>query len=160
MAVKICTRFDPPVARSTCAGSPVRKKYVKKVNEDFTEVLIETGETNLHDYINSFADGVSLEMMLRRFQLGDRTALQNAEGVYMDASGMPRDLASAYRMIGKAEAIYANLPENIRKDFPSSKEFLQAFSDSGTFKGFCEKYLKRKQPAPKVEPNQKGGDQA
>lgn len=157
MAVKICTRFHPPVARPTSAGSCVRKKYVKKVNEDFTEVLIETGETNLHDYINSFADGVSLEMMIRRFQLGDKTALQNAEGVYMDASGMPRDLASAYQMIGKAEAVYSNLPENIRKDFPSSKEFLKAFSDAGSFKGFCEKYLK-KQPAAKADPKQKVGE--
>lgn len=157
MAVKICTRFDPPVARPTSPGSHVRKKFVKKVNEDFTEVLIETGETNLHDYINSFADGVSMEMMLRRFQLGDKTALENTQGVYMDTTGMPRDLASAYQMIGKAEAVYAHLPENIRKDFPSSKEFLTAFSDAGSFKGFCEKYLK-KQPAAKADPKQKVGE--
>lgn len=75
----------------------------------------------------------------------------------MDASGMPRDLASAYRMIGKAEAIYANLPENIRKDFPSSKDFLNAFSSSSDFKGFCEKYLKKQKPV-KADPKLKVGE--
>lgn len=160
--VKVYNPFNSPPFVPTAHGERYRIKYTKKVNDDLTESLIETGKTDIFEFIQSFADSVSLEKIIRRAELGDPTGLTQRQGVYMDASGMPRDLAQTYQLVAKAQAYFNNLPESIRKDYADTSAFLQVFQDGKSFTAFCDKYLKKPVPKSAAMPAAKsvvnGGD--
>ncbi len=118
------TIFDPDtkLEPASNAGSPIKvEKLLQLVNGRYD--LVETGESNLYEQIQSHKDSVDIYKILERFQNGDVNALNKVAGNYIDITDAPATLADAYTFIGNASRFFEKLPLKIREeyDFDASK---------------------------------------
>lgn len=94
-------------------GSPLKaEKLLQVVNGRYE--LVEVGESNLYNEIQSHKDSCDIYKLLERFQSGDLTALSKVAGQYIDITDAPKTLAEAYTFVGNAEKFFSKLPLSIR----------------------------------------------
>lgn len=101
----------------TPSGSKVKPVYSPKVLEDGTIELIQTGEENFYDYIQSFAESVDISVILKKCLNGDYSGLQRVQGFYADATTMPKTKAEMLQMVIDAQSNFDKLPVEIKKQF-------------------------------------------
>lgn len=104
----------------TNPGDPIHVTYAARFDDDGVIQLVESGRENIYDMIQSHADSVDLNLIIRRYEYGDNTALDalNArQGSYLDVSGMPRNYAELLNLIEDGKAFFASLPLEERAKF-------------------------------------------
>lgn len=114
-------------SRRPC-GSGERKRpiYQRQCETGKEATLIKVGESDLQDYIQSFADECDVNRIVQRYANGDTTVLQRVQGVYTDVAGVPTDLTTAFETVSAARAYYESLPEAARREFGSLGKFLDS----------------------------------
>lgn len=112
-------------ARRTCpAGERKRPIYQRHFEVGKEAVLVKVGESDLQDYIESYADECDVNRIVQRYANGDTAVLQRVQGVYTDVAGVPTDLTTAFETVSAARAYYETLPEAARREFGSLGKFL------------------------------------
>lgn len=112
--------------RSCCPGERKRPIYQRQCEAGKEPTLVKVGETDLQDYIQSFADECDVTRIVQRYANGDTSVLQRVQGVYCDVSGVPTDLTTAFETVSAARAYYESLPEAARREFGSLGKFLDS----------------------------------
>lgn len=115
-----------PSRRPCCSGERKRPIYQRQREEGKEAKLVQVGETDLQDYIQSFADECDVNRIVERYANGDTAVLQRLQGVYCDVSGVPTDLTTAFETVSAARAYYETLPEAARREFGSLGKFLDS----------------------------------
>lgn len=95
------------------SGSPFKADKLLQVVDGRYE-LVEVGQSNLYNEIQSHKDSCDIYKLLERFQSGDLSALSKVVGQYMDITDAPKTLAEAYTFVGNAEKFFSKLPLSIR----------------------------------------------
>lgn len=124
------TQYSPRERIHPCSGSRVKQLYSGRYDANGRVVLEEKGSEDLYAYIQSFADSVDINVILARFANGDTEALSRAQGVYVDVTGFPPNMADALNCINQAEEMFKSLPLEVRQRFDCS--FEQFLSQSGS----------------------------
>lgn len=107
----MCTRFY-------CnAGSKVKKVYEPTFTSSGARVLICVGEEDLHGYIQSFKDQVDINSIIKRFELGDSSALDAQAGMFGDFRNCPSTLAEFLNLQNRAKLLFDRLPSDVRSTF-------------------------------------------
>lgn len=101
-------------------GSPIKPIYGLEVDKFGVTQLVEKGQENLYDYIQSHADSVDIHKILERFQNGDVDALNKYQGYYGDITEMPTTFADILNTVTKAEDLFNSLPVETREKFDFS----------------------------------------
>lgn len=101
-------------------GSPIKPIYGLEVDKFGVTQLVEKGQENLYDYIQSHADSVDIHKILERFQNGDSDALNKYQGYYGDITEMPTTFADVLNTVTKAEDLFNSLPVETREKFDFS----------------------------------------
>lgn len=114
----------------TCSGSRKRKLYEPAFNENGSRYLKLVGEEDIEDYIQSFADSCDIHTILKRFQLGDVSALSQTPGMFGNFINTPRTLADFLNAQIKANQLFDILPTDIRASFNNDPN--QFFVKMGT----------------------------
>lgn len=111
------TQYDVRQRRRSDPGDPIKVTYSGRYDENGRVILEETGKVNLYDEIQSHADSVNLNLILKRFTEGDTSALSRVQGFYADLTQMPTNLAESLNQIKIAEETFNALPVEERAKF-------------------------------------------
>lgn len=114
--INFVTAFDEQERFLNASGSPIQKVYKAIDDENGHSILVEVGETNIQDNINSHEEGSLLKNILKRYaETGDISIIQQMNSNYIDTVDMPNNLGDMLNAKNKAEAIYASLDPKIKE---------------------------------------------
>lgn len=104
----------------TDPGNPIKTVYGAKYDNKHNLVVEEKGKENFYAYINSFADSVDINVLVTRFTNGDREALLQRAGAYIDVSSMPTNLNDFIALSQSATALFDTLPVEVKQKFDNN----------------------------------------
>ena len=131
--MKFRTQFDERPHYHCNVGSRIKKLYAPRFNDDGQMELVEKGEENLYDYIQSHADSVNINTLLRRFQGGEVDVLSRVQGAYGDFSGLPTSYADLLNAVNDGHQYFDSLPLEVRARFHHNFAEFMAAMDSPDF---------------------------
>lgn len=114
----------------TCPGDRFEPILEPQLQDDGTIELIEVGKRDLQEYIQSFAEEVTLANILRRYQMGDETALAKVQGTYMDTTVMPKNFREVLDSVISGQNMFDQLPLEVKQKF--NNDFNQWFVGIGS----------------------------
>lgn len=115
--LKFPTVYDK-TARVHCnPGNPLKTLYKPKVNDDGVLELVEAGQENLYDYIQSWKDSTDINVILARYANGDVDALSKVQGAYGDFTQFPKTYAEMLNRVNQGRLLFAELPLEIREKY-------------------------------------------
>lgn len=112
-------------------GSPEVETYSYQFDENGVKDLLPTGKTeNIQDMIQSYADSCDINILMKRFSLGDESVLEQVQGFYADVRNFPTTYAELYQRLEDCNNMFMSLKPEVRELFNNSvSEF---FSTYGT----------------------------
>lgn len=132
-------------------GSPIKIEYQLRIIDN-AEEIVETGKSNLYEYIQSHADSVDITKILERCALiEDYSILNRMPTTFMDVTGMPTNLAEAYAQVQDAKNFFDRMPINIKEKYDNN--FIDFLSDLGSEK-FTRNVVEFLNSQKKDEPDQ------
>lgn len=93
-------------------------------------VVKEKGKEDFYAYINSFADSVNIHVLLARFANGDKDALLQRAGAFIDLSAMPTDINGFVELYHNGQAYFDSLQPEIKEKF--NNNMIEFISKIGT----------------------------
>lgn len=114
-------------------GSGIKILYCGEYDKSGAFHIVEKGKDNLYAYIQSFKDSCDIYAILKRFENGDVTALNQAQGMYGDFSQMPKSYAEMLNAIYNAETWFKGLSKDVRAKFDNDPQKFIASMDSPDF---------------------------
>jgi hypothetical protein len=112
--------------RRPCPSGARRQPVYKRVTDARGERLEKVGETDVQDLIDSYADEVDINRIIRRYTAGDTSVLQRVQSMYFDACGAPCSLTEAFETVSAARSYYESLPQAVKREFNGLGGFLSA----------------------------------
>lgn len=113
-------------------GSPIKVEYQLRI-VDNSEEIVETGKSNLYEYIQSHADSVDIMKILERCtMIQDYSMLYRMPAQFMDVTEMPSNLAEAYAHVQDAKNFFDRMPIGIKEKYENN--FVEFIADIGTDK--------------------------
>lgn len=132
MSVSARTVFSPRVRYSANPGSRLRPVFTAQFDADGVMDLIQTGEEDLYDFIQSHKESVDIHVILDRYRRGDINALSRVQGAYGDFTTVPKTYAEALNALIAAENYFNGLPVETRAKFGHSfQQFLASMDKPG-----------------------------
>lgn len=114
------------------SGSPIKIEYQVRLIDNNMEI-VETGKSDLYEYIQSHRDSVDIHKILERCaQVEDYSLLNRMPTKFMDVTDMPDTLAGAYAMVKDAENFFERMPVDIKEKY--NNNFVEFISDLGSDK--------------------------
>ena len=114
----------------SCSGSPVKQLYAPKVGSDGVIDLVEAGEENIKDYIQSFRDSCDLSVILARVARGETELLYQRPGSYGDFTKMPKTYAEMLQLQIDSKNLFNSLPVDVKDKFGHDSE--RFLAEAGT----------------------------
>lgn len=130
---KFCTQFDEHPRYQCCTGSRIKKLYAPRFDENGVMDLVEKGEENLYEYIQSHKDSVDINTLLRRYAQGDSDALSRVQAAYGDFTGLPSTYADLLNAVNDGKQYFESLPVDVRAQFNHSFSEFMASMDGPDF---------------------------
>lgn len=111
-------------------GSPVHLIYAPIFDEKGKYHLEVKGKENIYDFIQSFKESVDINVILKRFMMGDTSALSRRQAMYIDTLDMPKTYAELLNVVNGAQEVFDTLTIEQKEQFNNSfAEFIAAFDD-------------------------------
>lgn len=114
-------------------GDGYQPTYKMRVLEDGKRELEKVGRVDIYAQIQSYKDSCDINYILQRFAKGDESALSKIQGVYGDFTQVPTSLAELQQRVVDAEALFYNLPVDVRAEFNHSPSEFYASIGSDKF---------------------------
>lgn len=105
------TRFDSP----TDPGSKVKKTYSGRYDKDGVLVLDYTGDVNVYDEIQSYAEQCDINNIMRRYMAGDSDVLSKVQGFYFDCTSLPDNMPELLNKFNYAQEEFEKLPADFKE---------------------------------------------
>lgn len=102
-----------------------KRDLLERIFDCGTPCIRKVGETDLQDFIDSFADECDINRIIQRYAAGDVSVLQRVQGVYADYAGTPDNLTAALEVVKEVRDIYESADDAVKAAFPSLGEFLK-----------------------------------
>ena len=120
--MKFRTQYDGDTGKFTSeCGSPYFDEYEYRVSKaGVKELVMKDEKTNLHDKIQADYPSTDINLLMKRFALGDSSAIQIRDGVYIDASKMPSTYAELFDRVEVAKQEFDKLPVDLKQMFDNS----------------------------------------
>lgn len=132
--MKFGTQFDKHQRTFCRAGSRKKKMFEPSFDDDGRFSLVESGEADLYDEIQSYKDSVDINVLLRKYQEGDLSVLERAQSMYGDFSNVPTSYSGMLNSMLQSRNVFDSLPVEIRARFDHSfEQFISAMDDPALF---------------------------
>lgn len=102
------------------SGSRFEPEYATHFDENGELIFEVVGQIDLYDRIQSHADSVDVNLILRRYSNGEIDALDRYKGFYADVSDLPDNYAELLNRINEAERFFNSLPAEEKDRFGNS----------------------------------------
>lgn len=117
--VVIYSRFKRPPCVSPRVGDGTAPVYEKRLVDGVCR-LVQTGVTNLFDFVQSSKEDTLIYNLIDRFNRGDVNALNQRVGQYLDVVGLPNTLAEAQQLMIDVQNKFDRLDADIKAKFDNS----------------------------------------
>lgn len=123
-------KYGTPSRPYSNPGTPYEVNYSVKLEKDGTINLTEDGKIDLYAQIQSHKDSCSIELALKRFALGDESALQRTQGAFGDFTVFPNTFAEVLQVMIDSRAYFDSLPVEARRNFDFDfNKFISSLDD-------------------------------
>lgn len=114
------------------SGSKTRTVYEPYFCETGARQLRAVGVEDINAFIQSFRDSTDINVILKRFELGDTSVLNVQRGIYGDFTKAPKTLSEFLNAQIKAKSIFDKLPGDVKASFNNdvNQFFVQYGSES------------------------------
>lgn len=118
-------------------GSPEYTECVLRFSPDGNMYLEEGKVRNRQAEINSYRDSCDVNLMIRRYENGDQTALlRDNTGAFADFSTLPKNIHEAERLRKNVSFLYDQIGDDVKLKYGTLDDFLCAFSTKSNFDEF------------------------
>lgn len=140
--------YNNPDPVSSCPGSTMRSEYKLSVGKDGRKCLTKIRDIDMSAYINSFAAGCDMAVILNKLQAG-LISTDFDEKNCVDLSILPKDVVDAMQKTREFKDQFSDFPLEVQELFNyDSNLFIQSFVD-----GSLEDALNSLRPAnPPADP--------
>ena len=161
-AERFRSAYSKPIRIHTATGNGMQDEYGYELNKKGIKELVKTGEKNLYAEIQSYAEEVKIENILKRAAIGDMTDFR-PDGIYQDISEIPTNLNEAKAEMMKIEKIWNNMDTETKAKYDWSLEnfISEAGKESWLYDtGLLEKPVEKKEePADAEQPENEGKEE-
>lgn len=138
-------------------GDPCLDIYEYHYDKKGVKELVKTDrKEDVFARIQADADSCDINKLMARFALGDESAINKRNGLYIDATEFPRTYAEMFDRVEECKRIFNELPTDLKQSFDNSYEVF--FAAMGT-KDFDEKFAKYNDKFRNNEFNYEGNNQ-
>lgn len=121
--------YENPVAVESNPGSPTREEYKLSVGKDGRKCLTKIRDIDISAYINSYAPGCDMAVILDKLQAG-LISTDFDEKNCVDLSLMPKDVVDAMQKTRQFREQFSEFPPEVQQLFNyDSNLFIQSFLD-------------------------------
>lgn len=117
--VMIFSRFNRPPCVSPPVGDGTAPVFEKRIVDGRCR-LVQTGVTNLYDFVQASKEEVLIYNIIERFNRGDVNALNQRVGQYLDVVGLPSTLAEAQQLMIDVQNKFDHLDAEVKAKFDNS----------------------------------------
>ena len=118
-------KYDSTDAYISEPGTQFTPIYQPSLDENGNIEIVQTGEKNHYDEIQSHAQSVDINTIMARYMIdGDESVLNRRQGQYIDVTDMPNNFTELLQRVIIANRDFENLPEEIRNQYSSVEEFV------------------------------------
>lgn len=122
--MKYRTQYDR-IEVFTEKGDPIKKEYQGKFDKNGHIVVYEKGKKDLYAYIQSFAESVDINVIIKRYVNGDSSVLNQRVGEYIDTTNFPQSYAELLNVVNSGTDLFNKLPIDIKRRFNNNvNEFI------------------------------------
>ena len=108
-------KYDSTDAYISEPGTQFTPIYQPSLDENGNIEIVQTGEKNHYEEIQSHAQSVDINTILARYMIdGDESVLNRRQGQYIDVTDMPNNFTELLQRVIIANRDFENLPEEIR----------------------------------------------
>lgn len=121
--------YNNPESVSSCPGSPMRPEYKLSVGKDGRKCLTKIRDIDMNAYINSFAPGCDMAVILNKLQAG-LIPKDFDEKNCVDLSIFPKDVVDAMQKTQQFKNQFSDFSPEVQKLFNyDANLFIQSFID-------------------------------
>jgi hypothetical protein len=141
--------YENPVPVESNPGTATREEYKLSVGKDGRKCLTKIRDIDISAYINSYAPGCDMAVILDKLQAG-LISTDFDEKNCVDLSMMPKDVVDAMQRTRQFRESFSEFPPEVQELFNyDSNLFIQSFLD-GSLDSALDSLRK---PDPKPDPN-------
>lgn len=117
--ISFYSRLNRPKTISPAVGDGTAPVFEKRLVDGHYR-LVETGKTNLFDFVQASKEDTLIYNLIDRYVRGDVTALSQRVGQYLDVVGLPSTLAEAQQLMIDVQNKFDHLDSDIKAKFDNS----------------------------------------
>lgn len=153
--------YENPVPVESNPGTATREEYKLSVGKDGRKCLTKIRDIDISAYINSYAPGCDMAVILDKLQAG-LISTDFDEKNCVDLSMMPKDVVDAMQRTRQFRESFSEFPPEVQELFNyDSNLFIQSFLD-GSLDSALDSLRKpdpEPDPKPDPDPGKKVGDE-
>lgn len=127
------TAYDPHDRVFSISGKGIKDVMAPELDRYGNRVIKKQGEVDLYAQIQSWRDECDINILMAKFTNGDRTALMQRVGEYLDLSLVPDNFNDMLNMTTKAKDVFNSLPVEIKEVFGNNVNNFLANSQTKEF---------------------------
>lgn len=128
--------YENPVPVESNPGTATREEYKLSVGKDGRKCLTKIRDVDISAYINSFAPGCDMAVILDKLQAG-LISTDFDEKNCVDLSMMPKDVVDAMQKARQFRESFSDFPPEVQELFNyDSNLFIQSFLDGSLDSAF------------------------
>lgn len=124
-------------------GSPYLDQYEYDVDKKGVQSLVKIDkQKDVHSEIQADYASTDINLLMKRFALGDSSAIDVTTGFYVDVTKMPKNLAELFDRNTECSQFFDSLPVEVKEMFDNSytQFFTELNDDSKSFNDKISKY--------------------
>lgn len=150
--------YENPVPVESNPGTATREEYKLSVGKDGRKCLTKIRDIDISAYINSYAPGCDMAVILNKLQAG-LISTDFDEHNCVDLSMMPRDVVDAMQKTRQFKESFSEFPSEVQKLFNyDSNLFIQSFLDGSLDSALATLNKPDPKSDSKPDPKPDGGD--
>lgn len=111
------TQFDAHERVHSNPGSMIKDVMAPVLDRYGNRVIEKENEIDLYAQIQSWRDECDINILMAKFTNGDKTALMQRVGTYLDLSVLPDNFNDMLNLTTKAQAVFDSLPVDVKQVF-------------------------------------------
>lgn len=152
--------YENPVPVESNPGITIREEYKLSVGKDGRKCLTKIRDIDISAYINSFAPGCDMAVILDKLQAG-LISTDFDEKNCVDLSMMPKDVVDAMQKTRQFRESFSEFPPEVQELFNyDSNLFIQSFLDGSLDSALDSLRNPDPKPDPKPDPEPDSGSGA
>lgn len=125
------------------SGTPYLDQYEYDVDKKGVKQLVKIDKKkDVYSAIQADYDSTDINLLMKRFALGDLSAINVREGFYTDVTKMPKTMAELFDKAEECQQFFESLPAEFKQLFNNSYSefFSQLNSDEKSVIDIVDKY--------------------